>query len=290
MHRNSRFIEPCLAAALSLSAAPALALFEDFEHESLAAWRSASTGGSGTHGVELHNGSRRAYVKHVGSASNSLSIDVPYSPNAWLSFEMQAITVMDRLSRLHAGAGVTISFLNSFNVSLGSVAFDNSTDPAQPAAHVYRVDAQQHTYNSTMAEFAALAGLAPGAAIAKVSVTFGGWGGSFGSAHSLASLWFDNFAASTSPAAIDCLFDWAERTYATVAAPSARTQFVAPYSYRYYRASNSYLGVSASDNHVLYLDSTGTPRDLGELSTWLPVASCPPPLAAGRTPGNGGAP
>ena len=74
----------------------------------------------------------------------------------------------------------------------------------------------------------------------------------------------------------ECLLNWAERNYTGLFAPAgATTQFSAPYDYRYYAGTNTYLGISRSDNHVYYQDSTGL-HDAGPLSDWLPQASCEP--------------
>jgi hypothetical protein len=45
-------------------------------------------------------------------------------------------------------------------------------------------------------------------------------------------------------------------------------------SYRYYSATNAYLGVSSADNHVYYQAVDGRLQDEGLLSVWLPLAGC----------------
>ncbi len=73
----------------------------------------------------------------------------------------------------------------------------------------------------------------------------------------------------------DCLFNWAEDNYASFFYPAKSvTQTYPPYNYRYYKTTNSYLGVSYSDNHVYYLDRTGYLSDAGDLNTWLATAKC----------------
>ncbi len=79
---------------------------------------------------------------------------------------------------------------------------------------------------------------------------------------------------------IECLFNWAEKNYSALFTPSGSSTMVGSnYSYRYYPASNAYLGVSSVDNHVYYLGSDGNLQDEGLLSNWLPKAGCqtPPP-------------
>lgn len=80
--------------------------------------------------------------------------------------------------------------------------------------------------------------------------------------------------------AIECLFDWAERNYQAYIAPSGSpTQQAFPYIYRYYRVTDSYLGVSslgiaANSMHLYYLAPGGRLFDLGDVSDWLERASC----------------
>ena len=76
----------------------------------------------------------------------------------------------------------------------------------------------------------------------------------------------------------ECLFNWAEANYPTLFAPSgSSTQISGVYTYRYYWATNAYLGVSSADNHVYYLGADGKLLDEGPLSDWLPKAGCQPP-------------
>ena len=76
-------------------------------------------------------------------------------------------------------------------------------------------------------------------------------------------------------AAAECLFNWAEKNYPSLFGPAgALTQTSAPYSYRYYTNTRSYLGVSSDNNHVYYLGPDGVLRDEGALSNWLVTANC----------------
>lgn len=72
----------------------------------------------------------------------------------------------------------------------------------------------------------------------------------------------------------DCFFNWAERTYPTLFAPSATMSSTFDvYYYRYYSQTNSYLATSG--NRVYYL---GPPPssivDAGPLSAWLTTSGC----------------
>lgn len=79
----------------------------------------------------------------------------------------------------------------------------------------------------------------------------------------------------SAPPAVECLFNWAEKNYPSLFAPSgSATALSNVYAYRYYSANNAYLGVSSADNHVYYLESDGKLQDEGPTSHWLPLAGC----------------
>ncbi len=85
-------------------------------------------------------------------------------------------------------------------------------------------------------------------------------------------------ALLSSPNALaDCLFTWAESNYASLFAPrGAQSATLSPYYYRYYSQTNSYVGVSAADNHVYYLGpaSGNAILDAGAAATWYAQAGC----------------
>ncbi len=77
---------------------------------------------------------------------------------------------------------------------------------------------------------------------------------------------------STSPT--ECLFNWAERTVPSLLSPTTTTRTdIAPFSYRFYTASNSALAISSTDAHVYYY-AGGRLNDLGHQSIWLTQAGC----------------
>lgn len=82
------------------------------------------------------------------------------------------------------------------------------------------------------------------------------------------------FSMASTASAEDCLLNWAESNYARLFAPAAVTRFASPYTYRYYQATNAYLGVSAQDGHVYYLAPSGQMLDVGEKSFWYLLANC----------------
>ena len=86
---------------------------------------------------------------------------------------------------------------------------------------------------------------------------------------------------------MDCLFNWAERSYAQLFSPAAApSQTLAPYYFRYYAGTRTYLGVNKSNQHVVYLaPSMGAPADLGDAAPFATTAGCtaatvPPPSSA----------
>ena len=80
---------------------------------------------------------------------------------------------------------------------------------------------------------------------------------------------------SPSAANINCLFNWAERTFPGLLAPTGfATAVSGVYSFRYYAATGSYLGVSSVDNHVYLLGADGQLHDEGLMTTWMPQAGC----------------
>jgi len=78
-----------------------------------------------------------------------------------------------------------------------------------------------------------------------------------------------------SPALRECLFNWAEGAYAGLFAPAgAASQTQAPYTYRYYKDTQAYVGVSADSNQVYYQGPDGVLQDVGDLPAWLGKAGC----------------
>lgn len=86
----------------------------------------------------------------------------------------------------------------------------------------------------------------------------------------------NKFINQSSATTIECFLAWVERKYPGLFAPSsAATEISNFYSYRFYPATKTYLGVSAVDNHVYYMKAeNGLLQDEGPLSNWLPLAGC----------------
>ena len=77
--------------------------------------------------------------------------------------------------------------------------------------------------------------------------------------------------------AADCLFNWAERTYASIFSPAGATSAqYGPYYYRYYAGTQNYVAVSADDNHIWLLGpfSGGQLLDVGPFGSYASLAGC----------------
>ena len=87
--------------------------------------------------------------------------------------------------------------------------------------------------------------------------------------------WLPVAGCTIPPPPTECLFNWAEKNYPGLFAPSGfATAVWDVYTYRYYSVNNAYLGVSSVDNHVYYLGSDGVMQDEGSTSYWYPLAGC----------------
>ena len=76
--------------------------------------------------------------------------------------------------------------------------------------------------------------------------------------------------------ATECLFNWAEESYASLFAPVGQfTKVSSNFTYRYYPDTQSYVAVSSTDNHVYYQGPDGNRLDEGPLPAWLAKANCP---------------
>ena len=75
----------------------------------------------------------------------------------------------------------------------------------------------------------------------------------------------------------DCVFNWGEHNYPELLTPApARSQTLAPYYYRHYPGTNSYVGISSQDDKLRYMGSASNNQmlDLGSMTTWKQTAGC----------------
>lgn len=180
--------------------------FEDGDHSGWLVINGNVGNGVGSTGVELHNTSMMAVVQHSGSGYYALSHDFNYSPDQTLAFTMQAIAnsrTMTGGGILQSYSGVTVSFLNVLNGTLGSVSIFNATDPGSFGSTINIVDTAQHDYSALVSDYVALAGLSASDPIAKINVSFiassEGYCNVGGCASSSSTVWFDNVTVSAIP-------------------------------------------------------------------------------------------
>ena len=81
------------------------------------------------------------------------------------------------------------------------------------------------------------------------------------------------FKSLSSP--IECLFNWAEKSYPSLLSPSSSTSILSNYTaYRRYAGTDAFLGVSSADKHIYYSGADGALQDMGLASLWLSTAGC----------------
>lgn len=182
-----------LIFASSVHAAPVF--FDDFEDGDANGWSVFATG-SGSTGVEVNNGSMRAFAAQTQSGQNSLSRDFSYADDSLLSFEMQVIA--NPSTGAESSGGVRISFLNSFNIEIDSLSFVNSTDGALPANGFF-IDETLNQFSNTMANFAAFGGLNDTSAVATMSLEFFAEARRSACCFANSKVWFDNVTVSAVP-------------------------------------------------------------------------------------------
>ncbi len=89
--------------------------------------------------------------------------------------------------------------------------------------------------------------------------------------------------AGVSDTELDCLFNWAERTYSQLFAPApAASQAAGAYYFRRYDATNTYLGIDKDTQHVVYLPASGR-IDLGDVAPFVASAGCSASTPASST-------
>jgi len=194
----------------AIEANASIIYFDDFE-ENLDGWTQSNTGGAATFNVVEKNGSYRAHVRHVSGTStgdqSSLSRTLDYTATDCVSFDMEAQAFLGKWTyrTKHGLAGVQVSFLNTFNVPLGSAGLFNVTSSSLLGPNDSAIDPTQQHFSATMAEYAALAGLGDNDPIAKMSISFlakgyfSSGGNIYPNVRSGGDVWFDNFSVNTVP-------------------------------------------------------------------------------------------
>jgi hypothetical protein len=189
----------------------ATVFFDDFEDMNLDGWTQSNSGGTATFDVVQRNSSNRAHVHHISNTStgdqSSLSRTFNYTATDIVSFEMEALAFLGEYgSRIRHGlAGVEVSFLNTFNVPLGSTGLFNVTSTSLLGPNDFSILSTQQSYSATMAEFAGLAGLDETDPFSKMSLSFlargyfSSGGGIYPNVRSGGDVWFDNFSVAPVP-------------------------------------------------------------------------------------------
>ena len=99
----------------------------------------------------------------------------------------------------------------------------------------------------------------------------------FGNLHDEGPLgnWLPRAGCQPVPPPSDCLFNWAQKYYPDLFGPAGFvTQVSGEYYYRYYAATDTYLGISSIDGNVYYMGSNRQLQGQGPLSLWLTLVGC----------------
>ena len=183
----------------------ATVFLDDFEDGDTLGWNTTASG-SGSTDIELHNSSQMAFAQQTGSGLHSLSFNLDYTATNILSFDMHAVAYSAYGGQHNSNSGVKFSFLNNFNVELGSAGLVNATTNSWLSANDNPIDSNQHYYNALMSEYAALAGLDNTDPISTFSLTFftkGSEGFHYSNTgyghiyNSSSTVWFDDVAVNT---------------------------------------------------------------------------------------------
>lgn len=80
----------------------------------------------------------------------------------------------------------------------------------------------------------------------------------------------------TAPDRQACLFNWFERQFPEFISPRGATnQKLAPFTFRYYSQTQSYLGHSSDDQHIYFLNEPIGLLNLGAANVWAAQTACP---------------
>lgn len=191
------------------------------------------------------------------------------SAAGWGPTASLTVTVADRTAP-SVPAQLAASAIGTTQLTLGWAA---ATDDVGVSS--YRVMRNGAQVGSVSAPSYADSGLAPATAYTYTVSACDAAGNCSAASAALSVQTATVLTDALSNAEADCLFNWGEDHYPTALSPArAASQTAAPYYYRRYATSNSYLGVASTDHHLYYLDASGTLTDLGLAATWSTLARC----------------
>lgn len=73
---------------------------------------------------------------------------------------------------------------------------------------------------------------------------------------------------------MDCIFNWAEKTFATDYFPPAKSEVRNGYYTRYYSGPKTYLALYSTNSHVYFVDAAGYMYDYGPIVNFLQPSGC----------------
>ena len=194
------------------------------------------------------------YLNYFGNSSSTGLID---------EFQLSNIQLSDAVIAQHAGQSPDANVECLFNWAEKN--YSTLFDPSGETSVVTSTDIYR-TYSKTNSSLRV--------SLSNDHVYYQGIDGKYQDVGPLSD-WLLKANCPIPPEKIACLFVWAEDNYPSLLAPKgATTQLSSPYSYRYYKDTNSYVGVSSTDNHVYYLESNGVLQNVGDLSGLLIISKC----------------
>lgn len=189
----------------------------------------------------------------AGTQSLALMVVDPDGGN-WLHWK--AWNIAPTVTALAANASATATFAQAAN-EFGTPGYGGPCPPTPNHRYIFTLYALNTTFSTEPS-----ASQLQAAALATATLT-----GLRSPADNLG--W-------TAPDRQACLFNWVERQLPEFTAPrNPPTQHAAPYTFRHYSQTQSYLGFSSEDQHVYFLSAPTGLVDLGAASTWAPLAACP---------------
>lgn len=171
------------------------------------------------------------------------------------------------------------------SVTVTAAFFDASQKLIGSSSTIGPVSAAERGSVTALLERSATAVVPSGARSVTVTMAFSRASGSANDGYAdNISLILAQTGGSTTPSGgssqssrADCVFGWGERTYPELFSPAGGvSKALGPYYYRYYSTTNSYLGITTGDEHLIYLGllSGNSLLDLGALTTWQQQAGC----------------